>query len=200
MKVDPDGLTEQGGNVARSENDRFVDADTELVHEREADELHVFDGESLAEIAVSVARNLHGESRRGHEEPVIVPQGVEVISRRVGEEEEVIFTTDRRLTVVPPKLAQLRREEDFHKNYLPRLGIETFYAFDRTEPQVGDTFYLGFEESQDISGHILQLTFECERTQAVGVRREDPPWVWECSMGDGTWEEINPPHGRIGSH
>ena len=127
-----------------------------------------------------------------NEEPVIVPQGVEVVSRSVDEEQEVIFTTDRRLTIVPPRLAQLRREEDFHKNYLPRLGIETFYAFDRTEPQEGDTFYLGFEESQDISGHVLQLTFECERTQAVGVRREDPPWVWECSMGDGTWEEIRP--------
>jgi predicted phage baseplate assembly protein len=127
-----------------------------------------------------------------NQDPVIVPQGVEVASRRVGEEEEVIFTTDRQLTIVPPKLTQLRREEDFNKNYLPRLGIETFYAFNQTEPQVGDTFYLGFDESRDISGHILQLTFECERTQAVGVRREDPPWVWECSRGDGIWEEVLP--------
>ncbi len=127
-----------------------------------------------------------------NENPVIVPQGTEVVSRRTGEEEEVIFTTDRKLTVVPPKLTQLRRAEDFHKNYLPRLGIETFYAFNQTKPEVGDTFYLGFDESRDISGHILQLTFECERTQAVGVRREDPPWVWECSMGDGTWEEVLP--------
>ncbi|HQE91677.1 MAG TPA: putative baseplate assembly protein [Anaerolineae bacterium] len=127
-----------------------------------------------------------------NEEPVIVPQGIEVISRPLGEEAQVTFTTDRALTIVPPKLTQLRREEDFQKNYLPRLGVETFYAFDQTKPKAGDTFYLGFDETQNISGHILQLNFECERTQAVGVRREDPPWVWECSLGNGVWREVMP--------
>ncbi len=127
-----------------------------------------------------------------NDDPVIVPQGTEVASRVSGEEEEVIFTTDKQLTIRPPKLTQLRRAEDFHKNFLTRLGVETFYAFDREQPQVGDTFYLGFDEGVDISGHILQLDFECEATQAVGVRREDPPWIWECSMGDDQWQEISP--------
>ena len=121
---------------------------------------------------------------------VVVPQGTEVATRRTDEEDEVIFTTDARLPIVAPQLTQLRREQDFHKNYVPRLGIEDFYAFDRGQPQAGDTFYLGFDEAQDISGHILQLTFACEETQAVGVRREDPPLVWECSAGDGRWEEV----------
>jgi predicted phage baseplate assembly protein len=129
-----------------------------------------------------------------NDEPVVVPEGIEVASRQLDAEEEVIFTTDRKLVITPPKLAQLRREQDFHKNYLPRLGIETFHAFSRT-PQEGDTFYLGFDEARDISGHILQLVFDCEPTQAVGVRREDPPWVWECSMGDGLWQEV-PPSNR----
>ncbi len=127
-----------------------------------------------------------------NESPVIIPAGIEVLSRRVGEEEQVTFTTDRQLTIVPPRLTQLRRAEDFHKNYLPRLGIETFYTFNRTKPEPGDTFYLGFDEQRDISGHILQLTFDCQRTQAVGVRREDPPWVWECSVGNDVWEEVMP--------
>jgi predicted phage baseplate assembly protein len=122
---------------------------------------------------------------------VVVPQGTEVATRRTDEEEEVVFTTDARLPIVAPQLTQLRREQDFQKNYVPRLGIEDFYAFNEGRPQVGDTFYLGFEETQDISGHILQLTFECEETQAVGVRREDPPLVWECSMGEGRWEEVS---------
>jgi predicted phage baseplate assembly protein len=126
-----------------------------------------------------------------NDDPVIVPQGIEVVSRRIGQEEEVTFTTDRRLTIVPPKLSRLYLEHDFQKNYLPRLGIETFYPFQR-KPQVGDTFYLGFDPGRDISGHILQLAFECDPTQAVGVRREDPPWVWECSLGDGVWEELLP--------
>jgi predicted phage baseplate assembly protein len=127
-----------------------------------------------------------------NEEPVIVPQGIEVVSRGAGAEEQVTFTTDHMLTIVPPRLTQLRRAEDFQKNYLPRLGVETFYAFNQTKPQVGDTFYLGFDTARDISGHILQLNFTCERTQAVGVRREDPPWVWEVSLGNGEWREIAP--------
>ncbi len=124
-----------------------------------------------------------------NETEVVVPAGTQVISRGAGREEPVIFTTDRRLTIVPPKLTQLRREVDFQKNYLPRLGIETFHAFS-PQPQEGDAFYLGFDEGRDISGHILQLQFECERTQAVGIRREDPPWVWECAVGDGEWREL----------
>jgi predicted phage baseplate assembly protein len=127
-----------------------------------------------------------------NQEPVIIPQGTQVASRLTGAEEEVIFTTDELLTIVPPQLTHLRREADFQKNYLPRLGIETFYAFNRERPQAGDTFYLGCDEDGDIKGHILQLDFECDETKAVGVRREDPPWVWECSVGNGIWEEVVP--------
>ncbi len=125
-------------------------------------------------------------------DPVIVPHGIQVASRSTGGEEPVIFTTDQQLRIVPPRLTQLRREEDFHKNYLPRLGIETFYAFNQARPQTGDTFYLGFDEQSNISGHILRLTFENKPTEAVGVRRDDPPWVWECSLGNSAWQEIPP--------
>lgn len=128
----------------------------------------------------------------GDQTTAVVPQGTEVATRATMEgEEETIFTTDRRLVVIPPALTQLRRESDFNKNYLPRLGIELFYPFQQP-PQQGDTFYFGFEPSQDLGGHILRLQFESEETQAVGVRRSDPPLVWECSLGDGAWEEIAP--------
>jgi len=126
-----------------------------------------------------------------NDSPVIVPQGTQVISQSMGEE-DIIFTTDRRLTIVPPKLTQLRRQDDFHKNYLPRLGIEDFYAFNREEPQEGDTFYLGFDETYPINGHILQIEFECQQVQAVGIKRDDPPWVWECAMGNDIWQELTP--------
>ncbi len=121
-----------------------------------------------------------------------VPQGTEVATRATEEEREIIFTTDERLVIAPPKLAHLRREEDFVKNYLPRLGVEVFYAFSHPRPRPGDTFYIGFDETVNISGGILKLDFVCEETQAVGVRRSDPPWVWECSVGRGQWEEIPP--------
>ena len=122
----------------------------------------------------------------------VVPQGVEVATRATDEEREIIFTTDERLAILPPKLTQLRREEDFVKNYLPRLGVETFYAFSQPRPQPGDTFYLGFDDSANLSGHILKFDFVCEETQATGVKRSDPPWVWECSIGNGQWAEITP--------
>ncbi len=122
----------------------------------------------------------------------IVPAGIEVATRATDEEKEVIFTSDTRLLITPPRLTQLRREADFVKNYLPRLGVEIFYAFSQPRPQEGDTFYLGFDDAQDVSGHILRLDFTCEETQATGVRRSDPPWVWECSTGDGEWLEVAP--------
>ena len=122
----------------------------------------------------------------------LVPQGTEVTTLRTEEEREVIFTTDERLVIMAPRLTQLRRESDFHRNCLGRLGIEIFHPFNQEKPQQGDTFYLGFDETRNISGHILQLSFTCERTQAVGVRREDPPLVWECSLGEGHWAEIAP--------
>lgn len=120
----------------------------------------------------------------------IIPQGTEVATRRTEEEEEIVFTTDERLTIIPPHLSQLRREEDFQKNYVPRLGIETFHVFGTSGIQEGRTFYIGFNEAENISGQILQLSFECEPTQATGIRREDPPLVWECSVGDDEWEEV----------
>jgi predicted phage baseplate assembly protein len=121
-----------------------------------------------------------------------VPQGTEVATRPSEEEPEIVFTTDERLVVVPPRLTQLRREEDFNKNYLARLGVEVFYTFNRVKPQIGDTFYLGFEETNSLRGHILKLDFECQETEGTGIRRNDPPLVWECSTGDGRWEEVVP--------
>src|SRR5687768_6683907 len=121
-----------------------------------------------------------------------VPQGTEVSTRPSEEEAEIIFTTDERLVMVPPKLSQLRREDDFNKNYLARLGVEVFYAFNKAKPQPGDTFYIGFDEANNLSGHILRLDFECQETEATGIRRNDPPLVWECSTGDGTWTELMP--------
>ncbi len=127
----------------------------------------------------------------------LVPQGTEVATRRTEEEPEVIFTTDHTLMIVPPRVVQLRRAEDFNKNYLPRLGVEVFHAFNQRRPVEGDTFYVGFDETQNLSGHIIRLHFLAEETQATGVKRQDPPLVWECSTGNGQWYEV-PPSVREG--
>jgi predicted phage baseplate assembly protein len=123
----------------------------------------------------------------------VVPAGLEIATNPVGDDPEVIFTTTQPLTINGPRLTQVRGSE-FQRNYLPRLlqGIEVFPAFGEGRPAIGDTFYLGFDQSSALAGHILQLVFTCERTEAVGIRREDPPLVWECSTGNGIWEEVLP--------
>jgi predicted phage baseplate assembly protein len=64
---------------------------------------------------------------------VVVPQGFEVRSENT--DEQVLFTTDQRLEIVPPLITHLRKEKEFNKNYLPRLGLETFFPFDETKPE-----------------------------------------------------------------
>lgn len=123
----------------------------------------------------------------GSEQQVHVPQGMEV--RSDVSEGEVIFTTNHELKIVPPLLTQVRTENEFNKNYFPRLGIEIFQPF-HTVPKLGDTFFLGFDPKNDLSGHILQLEFACDPTEAVGIRREDPPWVWEVLTDTGTWTPL----------
>jgi len=121
---------------------------------------------------------------------VTVPQGFEVRSDQT--EDEIIFTTSKKLEVVAPKLTHIRTDEEFNRNFIARMGLEIFLPFDRETPKIGDTFYLGFDAANNISGHIVQLAFTCEPTEAVGIRREDPPWVWECMTREGQWERIKP--------
>ncbi len=128
----------------------------------------------------------------GDDTAAVVPAGLEVATRPTEEAPEVIFTTDEKLRIVPPLLTQVRRDDEFNKNYMPRLGVEIFYAFARPRPRAGDTFYLGFDEANNLSGHLLRLYIEAEETQATGVRRNDPPLVWECSTGNGQWDEVTP--------
>ncbi len=151
----------------------------------------------------------------GEDIQTVIPQGLEVTTRPSEEEKAIIFTVDDRMVLAPPNMVQLRRDVDFNKNYLTRLGIEPVHAFNQTRPQPGDTFYIGFDEAQDIRGYILRLTIDCDKSQAVGVRRDDPPWVWECSLGDNRWQELpvslrkgekdttgglNNPHGSLVLH
>jgi predicted phage baseplate assembly protein len=121
-----------------------------------------------------------------------VPENTEVATRPVDGEEEVIFSTDQRLVVLPPNLLQLRRGVDFARNYLPRLNVQECRVFRDDHPQEGDTFYLGFSEDTSIAGYILRLDLTCREALATGIKRTDPPLVWECSMGNGEWLELAP--------
>lgn len=121
---------------------------------------------------------------------VFIPRALEVRSEST--ESAIVFTTQQDTEVVIPLLTHVRREQDFNKNYAQRLGLETFFPFNEQLPRLGDTFYLGFDPKNNISGHLLRLEFQCEPTEAVGIRRSDPPWVWECLTKSGEWEAIQP--------
>jgi predicted phage baseplate assembly protein len=121
---------------------------------------------------------------------VIIPKGFEVRSETTME--KVAFTTLQQLEVFAPLLAQVRREVDFNKNYLQRMSSKPFCPFNEEQPRSGDTFYLGFDPKNNLAGHLLRLEFLCEATEAVGIRRNDPPWVWECLTEGGKWQEIHP--------
>jgi len=121
---------------------------------------------------------------------VTIPAGLQARTI-IDDNEEIVFSTDYSKEVFPPRLTQIRRDSEVHKNYHGRLGMETFLPFQDT-PHQGETFYLGFAPDIDISGHILQLIFTCEAVEAVGIRRQDPPLVWECSVGDGKWSRLAP--------
>lgn len=127
---------------------------------------------------------------QGDTQTVVVPEGFEVRSEL--SDEEVVFTTVKDLEVFPPVLEHVRKEETFNKNHFPRLGLEPFLPFDKQAPQSGDTFYLGFNAENNLSGHILKLDFLCDPTEAVGIRRDDPPWVWEFLNKKGDWQEVKP--------
>ncbi|MBR6088672.1 MAG: putative baseplate assembly protein [Anaerolineaceae bacterium] len=117
---------------------------------------------------------------------VVVPAGTEVQSE--DQPDPVVFTTSRDLKINAPLFTHLRSEANFNQNNITRLGVDVFRPFSK-KPQIGDMFYLGFDERNNISGHILRFEFECEPTEAVGIRRENPPWVWECLTDDG-WKEL----------
>ena len=121
---------------------------------------------------------------------VVVPKGFEVRSEMT--DEEVVFSTLRELEIVAPLLTHVRQAENFSKNYAQRLGLEPFYPFDEKQPRPGDTLYLGFDPKNNLSGHLLRLDFLCEPTEAVGIRRDNPPWVWECLVEGGAWQEVSP--------
>ena len=67
------------------------------------------------------------------DQTVVVPEGFEVRSELT--DEEVLFTTTRSLEIFPPLLEHVRKEGEFNKNYLARMGIEHFLPFNERTPQ-----------------------------------------------------------------
>jgi predicted phage baseplate assembly protein len=109
-------------------------------------------------------------------------------------EEEITFMVDKEVVIsAPPMLTDFRKSADHWKeNFQPRLsrGGHDQIAVFPPKPAPEDAFAIGFAETQDVAGYLLKLTFDCVYAAGVLVRVDNPPWMWECSLGDGQWETI----------
>jgi predicted phage baseplate assembly protein len=121
---------------------------------------------------------------------VIIPAGTEVASTQTETERSIVFSTDRDLRVLPPRLSavlsRVTTSDGSKKRYqdqnLRRLevGFEGFDVFSPA-PQVDDALYFGFE--QDLSHHILGFDMDFDPAGGAGVDPTLPPYVWEVSTG-----------------
>jgi len=122
---------------------------------------------------------------------VVIPSGTEVASTQTETERSIVFTTDVDLHIYPPKRNTViavagtggdskkgRREINLRRLEAGFGDVEVF----STVPHVGDALCIGFEN--DLSHHLLGLTFDFTPTVGAGIDPTHPPYVWEASTGD----------------
>ncbi len=120
---------------------------------------------------------------------VTIPAGTEVATVRTEMEEAIIFTSDRPLPIVVPRLLSCQASADgstFH-DHTSKLDLEgqAFFCF-ASPPRPGNAMYLGYQE--DISHNILGLTIHCT-IEGIGVDPNNPPLAWEAYCGEKGWVE-----------
>jgi predicted phage baseplate assembly protein len=117
-------------------------------------------------------------------EPVVVPAGTQVASRRAAGSEPVCFTTAMPVTVVPVSLLELRsvladgtvrdHGEDCADGRRARLFGEP--------PEVGDALLVGLDQAAPSCAVAVRL--DC-RIDGIGVDPAAPPLLWEAWTAQG---------------
>jgi len=110
----------------------------------------------------------------------LIPKGTEIATVRTETQSARIYTTDNDLKISPPGLkyfltsANNENGTDVSKVAFDKdaPGLSVF----QTEPQPGNTFYLGF--TSNIASHTLILKLDWEKL-GVGINPSDPPLIWE---------------------
>ncbi len=132
----------------------------------------------------------------GAAKPVVIHGGeTEVGTPRTAQDESIIFQVDQDFTIpnAEPAAYVLRRVDQTPKNVGVADGEARPQGSDQlafgAPPQVGDAFYIGFEDPLDRL--ILQITVDASQARGAGVNPEDPPLTWEVSQGDDKWEPAN---------
>lgn len=135
-------------------------------------------------------------------EPMDIPLGeTEIATPRVPGEDPVIFQTSEAFTipVVQPATYAIQRSGQI-KDIGVAGGVAKPIGADRPcfgePPELGDAFYLGFEEP--IARLMLQLQVDASQARGAGVDPEDPPLIWEVSQGDNEWLSCDVLEDRTG--
>ncbi|MCT7948227.1 putative baseplate assembly protein [Ancylothrix sp. C2] len=137
-------------------------------------------------------------------ETYTIPAGTEIATPRTENEEAIIFSTDRPLTIASPRIRHFltaenaaenqpqmlrdrwagtwRREPDGHWQGLP-------LAIFNEQPQPGNSFYLAFEPDQPSEGNVIALTLTGLAATPTGINPEQPPRHWEAWDGQ-TWQPV----------
>lgn len=136
-------------------------------------------------------------------EPYTIPQGAEVATLRTEDEDAIIFSTDKSLTIGTPQIRHVltaptaEREPQMLRDRLVGSwrreangnwqGLE-FGIFDN-HPQPGNCLYLVFDASDAIAGNVIAVTVKGDAATATGINPDQPPRRWEAWTGQD-WQPI----------
>ncbi|MEM9538241.1 MAG: putative baseplate assembly protein [Cyanobacteria bacterium P01_E01_bin.42] len=136
-------------------------------------------------------------------EPYTIAAGVEVATERTDDEEAVVFSTNRPLTIGIPSIRHFLSTPTLEER--PRIlrdrfsgtwslrpdgeweGLELSFFDER--PQPGNCFYLVFDADAPIAGNVIAITFKGEGATSTGIDPERPPRHWQAWNGS-TWESV----------
>jgi len=81
----------------------------------------------------------------------------------------------------------------------PRTIQRAGFTIFGSTPREGDALYLGFEA--DISGNLIELRTECNRSAATGLDEDYPAQVWEFwNVAENRWDRLRSPSGIDTTH
>jgi predicted phage baseplate assembly protein len=116
----------------------------------------------------------------------------EVATAAVGSDEPIVFRLDRDFSIKPV------RPTDYGISRGPIEWVTVSDGHARPDgpsravfsdrPKEGDEFYLGFEDA--IEKLVLRVSVEAAPAGGAGVDPLRPPWVWEASCADQSWQPV----------
>lgn len=123
------------------------------------------------------------------ENDLVIPEGTEVATVRTETSPAIVFSTESKLTIKPPKILSTMQHlnqssgdsiwvpQDLARLTIPGEKISLFGL----EPKVSDAFYFAFES--DHSNHVFGFEFNCEVAGGAGIDPLNPPLEWQVWQG-----------------